>query len=1332
MPSISPEKTSDTANKTNSSFSPTKRFSIAQREPWNLPDCEIEVPAPKQVSGPPPTINLLTTLLPPALMAIGMVIVPLVMGTAKGAALIPMALVGIGGPLASLISFNSQKKKYQNNLIERERGYKKTLDQEKAKIQKLCEEQRETLEREYPTLGELERIAADGTKRLWWRRPMDNDFLSLRIGSGEGVASFKVSAPRYSDANEPLLQSALELVQSSQNNPRIPLLLNLGKVGSVAISANTSAAGYDLARRLTLDILVHHSPQDVQLAIFANTRDAENRWSWLRWAPHTAALNSGEKPRRVIFTAEHFDQYLKWLSDEYQSRLRQVSGFGGSGKKITTRSAIVLLLDDDGLARQTPEIGQIALGGVDVGIFLIFIGGQNWPRECRSKLTISGASDFTYVETWDSSGKAIKFSGKIEPTTIEVCDHVSRSLSGLEVMGTSGIAQLPENIRLSAVLGSDSLDTVNIQKAWSRIFNAEDLLQFPIGVTTNRDQLEKIEINLLPENKGGVDAYHTILIGTTGSGKSEFMKSMVMGAALRYPPDQLNFFFLDFKGGAAFSVFEQLPHVSGIVTNLKPELVDRGLESIRSEIDRRQSRFSIAQVQNIWTYNQQNPDSKIPHLVLLLDEFARGLADFPKLRETLDLLVRLGRSLGMYLILANQDSNAEVDKLLNNVGWRIALKVGKDEEISMIDRALMNESGKIPRRAGEGYLRSIKAVISHFQAGYAGVPVVTTSNQDHEEFTIFRVEPDGNLTKFFRSKSQTSKEENLIRPPSITEEEKIIENIKIATRELNIKPVPRIYLDPLPDNIDLVDIINDSNSKVKFVDHDWTSDTVSFGNLVTPIGVFDSPTDCLQDTLNVDFGQQDGHLWIVGAPGSGKAMTLTSIILSLALTHIPAELHIYILEFGAGTLKNLEMLPHVGAVIRLQEKERIQRLLTFLDKEMERRTAHDTQVERAHLNPDLFVIINNYAEMRATYPDEADRISRYVRDGKSAGIHLIITTNRGAELNRAIASNLARKLVLQLASKDEYMDVVGRMVAPISVRSEGRGYWITDRVFECQVASPKALVVKTIAREMEERWKGSKPLPIGTIPNCISLSTLWGYVSGEKDHQWNHLPLGIAFDDLNVHTADLSRELSQWLVIGPRESGKSNFLACTVKTLLELGEGKWEVFAFSLRRSLLSELKFDSPNFHFSNSLEATAELLNGFTEKIQNCIPDQEKRFMLIIDDLGAIYESGREIIPGAINTLLPILSGKENVHVMAAGLIDELRNQVGTTFIKNLKQSRTGMVFSKDASDLDWLGAALPLEFRKLEMPVGRGFFVSKGKLTYLQTPFLKQCQGKDKPGG
>lgn len=1287
-----------------------RRFIPAQREPLHLPSDKVELPLPPPLPPPPASLNLASSILPPALMLIGTLIGAWI-NTTSLYAMIPMFMMSLGFPVANILSVNAQKKNYQKSLDQREQVYRQRLAEARRYLGDLVSRQRAALEEAYPTLSELQRIALGRRNLLWARRPADDDFLSLRIGTSDGKPSFSVEVPRYSEPDDRLSLLLMDVFREFQNIPRLPALLSLRKVGSVVITGRSVTSVYNLTRRLVLDILVHHSPQDVHLAVLGDTRDAINQWEWLKWLPHTDSLGSEKRLRPLAFDLYQIDKFIEFLVTEFRTRQERASNT--TGGKRSSQAAYVVLIDDSGQARQHGDIPLLAEWGHEAEIYLIFVGGRDWPRECRSRLEVLDDRQFKLTETWTKSGEIV--TGEYESASLADCERIGRILAGLDVASGGSRVPLPESVRLSHVLGAKALSVEAVKQAWSAEFSPQSLLHFPIGICAQRDRLEVAYINLLPGEFGGNDAYHTILIGTTGSGKSEFMKSLVLGAAAAYPPNLLNFFFLDFKGGAAFSIFEELPHVSGIVTNLRPELVERGLDSIKNEIERRQAEFARARVQRIWDYNKQHPDAPMPHLVLFLDEFARGLADFPRLREVLDVLVRQGRSLGMYLILANQDVNSEVDRLLNNVGWRIALKVAKSEELAIIDRRLPNAI-----RAGHGYLRSLNGDILEFQAGYGGFLIQNVAAET-EGFVIYKVEADGSYKPFFKQISEQVPTMHSPGKANVREEEAILATLRQAASELHIKPASRIYLDPLPESIPLENVLEEASVIPAFANSKWRKDRER-RRIVAYWGKKDIPQACLQEILEVDFSDKDGHLWIVGAQGSGKDLALRSLLMSLALTYTPEQLQFYLLELGAGELNGMETLPHTGALIRPlnQEKERLVRLLNFLDAEMDRRMTHNARSQEAPASAAaLLVVINNFAELRANFPDESDRLQRFVRDGKPVGIHLVFVTTRGPELLRSISNNIARRLVLQLGNREEYLDILGRQMRSLN-DIPARGYWMDGDPCECQVAQPP-LKLNDLMRKMREAWKGPLPQPIEILPDCIPLSLLLDAALKIRRPEQTLLPVGRSYETLELVAPVLSDSSPFWLILGPKESGKSNFLACAAQSVLEQKAEDWQVKAWVFRRSPLTALGQKDGRLQVLTAADDILKDCQAMTESLKAGQPLAEsKRLLLLIDDLGFAFQPGKETLLNALNAFGQSLEGVSDLFILASGLLEELRLQLASPLLKLLRQGRTGLVLSKDTSELDWLGAQISLEYRRLDLPLGRGFFVSKGRPVLVQTPF------------
>lgn len=1297
-----------------------RSYIIKPREPWELPDQTEEIPAPPRLPQAPGELNLLTMILPPVIMMIAYGAVIGVM-SASGSApsqmgfFLIMPLVGLGMPIANYFSHKSQVKKYKKALQDREENYRIILNKTRANLDELVKKQREVLDREYPLLPRLVQtgLGISHQKRLWWRRMADPDFLSLRMGTGNNRPSFKVTPPRIVDPEDPLIPFALAVEQDYKEISRVPLLLDLLKIGSVGLSDKGGDAVYGFTRRLMLDILVHHSPQDVQIMVLADQPQAQDRWDWLRWAPHTRAIYQGESNRRLAFNAINIDKCVEYLINEYVNRQKNEPGVK---KRNTSQSAIVVLLDDSGDIRRTDDIRQLAESGKDADIYLIFVGGRNWPRECRAKIEVS-EREFKYTETFAGEGGGKRLHGETEPASQVDCERVARTLAGWEISSGGSASDLPESVRLSDILEGDRLSLEAVKQNWLTPRTDDELLQFPFGYRSGRKGLEPVVLNLLPPGPEypGIGAYHTILVGTTGSGKSEFMKSLVLSAAYKYSPQLLNFFFMDFKGGAAFNIMKDLPHVVGVVTNLSPQLVERGLSALEAEFDRRQKRFAEAAVSNIWNYNDKYPQAPIPHLMLLLDEFARGMSDFPRLPEMLDKLVRIGRSLGVYLLLANQDVNSAVDRLLNNVGWHIALKVARQDEMYVIDRSLPKVE-----RTGQGYLHSQDGDIYEFQAAYSGFAMVDKEETIEQAFRIYQVGNDGKWQSIYTNTRRPSEADKGRHKP--IEQDHLISLMKEASSE--VEAAPPIYLEPLEPNINLETVLRDSEIQRAYMDGKWSRKDGRI-RLMAPIGYSDSTETCTQECLLVDFEDQDGHLWLIGGPASGKTMSIETTILSLALTNTPEEAQFYIMEFGAaGRLKEFQSLPHCGAVITPKDPvEMVDRLLRFLDDEITRRSNRKQDAKTSESrDPDIFLVINNFGEFRAAYPDHADRIAPFI-NGKTMGIHLIIATNRRVDLPNKLV--IARKVILRLANRDEYSDAVGGRITILpTLQAEGRGLWVDGKPLESQIAQPlisletegNPVPFETTLQTLKEKWIGTSATQIRVLPTEVPLAEQLKLKSSVKLDDLP-IPIGLSYETAQLVSVGLLKEIPRWLVLGPPRSGKSNFLVCLASSVQSRQAGQWDIRYFAPRRAALDGL--DKKSIRLVTSPTDIVLMLNELLELLDKT-PKLDKRLLLLLDDLGAAFEPGRDAFSNALSNLALKTSSRDDVFIIGAGVTDEVRpHQMTSKLVQSLKVNRTGIGFSRDSADLELLGYQIPLQYRRMELPPGRGFWVSGGKAVLVQTP-------------
>lgn len=1327
MTSTSPGSVTTTRHSSLIQRSPRRPYVPGVREPYVLPTQEIEIPAPGQTPREPPAFNFLTLLTPLLTTGASLAMRYTMFSSTPQSAWIMYVMMGASAvhPISNIISVFTKRSAYKKAVEEREAAYQEKLESTRKTLENLAHLEFNTLLHAYPTVNTLCEIAlARGRQsRLWFRRlGVDSDFMSLRLGTFSGPPSFEVSLPRFSSSEDPLKGLSEQLTDGFSRLGGLPFLVDFDQVGSLGLASSEVKQIYQVARRLLIDALVHHSPDDLKIFLLTDREEGTTNWEWLKWAPHCGALTAGNNIPQLVYQKNTINQLVRWLVQENEKRTQEDFSDEEVGLEYPS---ILVVVDDRGKIRQLPELTRIVKWGHETRIHTLFLGEENLPQ-IRARLDLKSGGKFRYAETWEG-GKTEQ--GTFETADIETTESIARALAGLETLGGKVITPLPSSLPLSETIDQMAFSTSAVNENWQQGLQDKERLQFPIGVHVTPDGLASLQINLLPAERGGFDAYHSILIGTTGSGKSEFMKSVVLGAAFRYSPKELNFFFLDFKGGAAFDPFKELPHVIGVVTNLQPELVDRGLTAVQSEIARRQEQFSQAGVRDIWAFNQQSQDRKMPHLWLLLDEFAKGLADFPQLREVLDLLVRQGRSLGMYLLLANQDVSSAVDNLLSNVGWRIALKVARRDELSQ----LLEEKRNPTIRPGHGYLRTLNGEILEFQSGYAGFPAPTDNPLQTRGFEIHVIEPDGRSLGEPVYKYDPS-EESLA---AVQEKQESEQNVLVAlmleaTEDLSLEKARPIYLDPLPDQIPLSDILKHSPVYREFSSGQWSKDPVQDAFLKIPVGMLDYLEFGVQKPLEIPFDSKDGHLWMAGAPGSGKESSLISLLLSIAITHTPEEAQIYILDCGSGSLRSLEQLPHVGSVIRLPEKERVDRLLSLIDGQINQRQlgGNEDQEQGASNLPRIFLVVNNFGELKQSHLDVLDRIAGFVQGGR-VGIHLILVSSLVRDIPSKISNNISRRIILQMASKDELLSAVGYRVPPLSARSQGRGYWVNETLAECQLAAPllaragsESIVWKDFIPELAAGWQGEIPLPIKTLPEQIPLTDEQILQIVEKEPG---ILVGYNYQDLELMSETISASQREWLILGGPRSGKSNFLLTLAELFSHEKFGGWQISALSLRPSPLRRFKEFLPGIQLYTDVTKAQSGLENLCARLEN-ESALSGNHLLLIDDLGSVFQAGSPDLEKALDRIasLNTIRDQADLLIFAAGTLQDFRSKAGTnSLIRVFSQNKTGLCLSQDMSDWSWLGAAPQntRAFQKLSCPPGRGYFINRGQPAYVQTCWAKK---------
>lgn len=1315
-------------------------YNIAMREPYHLPDEVVKLPAPPQAPNAPSPINLLTMILPPAIMILGsLATIFLAPGGSKLYAL-PMMMMSLGFPLANFFGHKSQVKKYKKAMVEREAQYKKTLLQYQGHIDELVNEQRRVLEREFPHLDATLEIgfSKGRNKRLWWRKSNEPDFLRLRCGLGESEPSFKIELPNIAGEQEKLAPLPVQLAQEYISVERMPFLVDLKHIGSLALCASNLVDCLRLARRLLVDLIVHHSPDDVDLYVISDQERAGETWEWLRWTPHVRATEGTYAGHNLLMDKDRINQFLDDLKRIFFERMESVRSHSGNEISFPL-PAILVVMDDAGTIRQHPDMVRLASEGYRVGIFVIFLSNDRVPKTCRARLEMDKNKHLYYLETIEALGTGQKKYGAAELVRGRQAAALTRSLAALEVAGTERSNPLPSTVRISEILSEDPFSVESIINNWHQNARESTQLLFPVGQWVDRTGLATYDIDFRPEGMGGKASYHAMMIGTTGSGKSIFMQSMVLAAAHKYSPRQINFMFMDFKAGAAeLKKVSDLPHSVGMITDLSPDLADRALQALENELARRKTVFDMAgKITDIWDFNRKFPDRAFPQLLVVIDEFAEGINILPDLVDRLKELGRQGRAFGMYFFLANQEVNSAVDALKANVSWYVLLKVNRPEEMSLIGR-----NYPVPMGRGHGYVK-VKSDVTTIRGAYAGLPVNAGDQDENElgEYAIHEFCLDGQRKPLYR---YDPNERTGNRSVHVTELDSLMALIKDASDQLKIPKASPIYLEPLDEFIPLSYVIAQTETHRQFNGSEWVAEKGERN--VVPMGYLDNPQRCAQMPFSINFNENGGHLWLIGAPGSGKSAALLNLATAISMTHTPSEAQIYVLDFGTGALSCLGSLPHCGAVIKGHETERMDRLFKFLQETMTDRTERDWRSEG---DADIYFVLNNVADFRLQFPDQADELGRFIRSGGSVGIHVILASNRGSELPRTLSGNMPRRIVLQMAEKQEYVDVVGALVPPLSLKTEGRGYLVSDGVCECQVALPDrsldinremsspelarnsskkasdlqglAKTISQLGAKMGAAWKDERPRQIIAMQEVLNFEDYAQKMVLElPDRSPFSIPLGVRYDDLSTVWMDLSEELHFWTVIGPRQSGKSDFLVSLFK-LSQLHAHhlfKPTYISFKHTPNVLKALKDWE-----GSPLMDEAEITRACQDFLDRVDQDNDAFNLLFIDDIGTPYANNNQAMIKVLDGLGEKLAQQahRNFLVVIADLIGNLKGGSAymSPLLKIFQQSQTGLFLSMDDNDTQYFNIRINLQQKKsLAMMPGRGFFVRKGKADFIQT--------------
>ena len=1009
----------------------------------------------------------------------------------------------IGTVLLPILSKQYEKKQKRRKEALRQERYQEYLESIAAKIDEECKTQAEILNENYITIQECENRINNADRNLWERGLGQNDFLRLRVGHGEGNldAEFSYSERKFSVHYDNLQEELYNLCESPKLLSNIPITYSLFENYVSGVIGNRSKV-IEFAKGLIFQIASLYSYDEVKLIFLYDEK--ENFFEFTRWLPHVWADDN-----KFRFVATNLNE-VKEVSAYLEKVIEIRSEMKESDMEDVVPYYVIFSLSRE-LAVKAEFIKQILAEKRNIyfSIITFYDEIKNLPKECSTVVDLTGENGRLFDKN-DITGRSVLFMPDISLTQDPL--KLSVQLANIKLDNLSNGYKLPGMITFLEMFGVGMVEHLNALTRWKENDPTKSL-ETAVGVDTFG---ETFKLDLHEKFHGP----HGLVAGMTGSGKSEFIITYILSLAVNYHPYEVAFILIDYKGGGMAKSFENLPHTAGIITNLDGAAIKRSLVSIESELKRRQSIFAQASkqigVSNIDIYKYQKMyregtvSEPLPHLFIISDEFAELKTQQPEFMIQLVSAARIGRSLGIHLILATQKPSGVVDdQIWSNSKFRVCLKVQERADsmdmLKRADAAELTNTGRFYLQVGYNELFELG------QSAWAGAPyypsdkVVVEKDDsveviDHNGHIIRQVKIDTKRAKFANAKKQLDVITDYLR--TIADEEKI-----------KIRP---LWLDPIPAVI-LLDKVREKYS---------VSDSGRF--VLDPvIGEYDDPARQRQCLFRLPISKE-GNTVIYGVAGSGKTSFLNAMIYSLIHEHTPQEVNIYVMDFAAETLRAFSKAPHVGDVILSHESEKVSNLFKMLQSEVEKRKKlfadyggdYDSYISTSgNTLPSFVIVINNFAAFTEIFEEKEEAVTFLSREGTKYGIYFVLTSLGTSAVRFRLLQNFKQLLVLQLNDESDYSTIVGKTDGLFPSKFKGRGLVKRDDLYEFQVAMltedtvPFAYIQEE-CRNLQSKWNGEQAKKIPILPEFVDADFLSDYWNDSKPYS---IPIGVEKNSLNVH-----------------------------------------------------------------------------------------------------------------------------------------------------------------------------------------------------------------------
>ena len=1128
--------------------------------------------------------QLLKMIAPPLVMLSMMIVIQFIMPRGL------FILIGIASILTTTVvtvtNYFGNKKDEKEEEEQRQQRYEEYLLSQRKALYGLRQKQTESLRYHYPSAREIAKMACGYSSRIYERSPNDSDFLSVSVGSSTHPASYTISQGEQDIMvkEDPLTTEMKEIAQEFSDIPSLPTVIDLKKAHLGLVGEKKLVQ--ERLQLLLLQLCFFQSYHDLEIICLFEGVDRE-KYGWLKWFPHcklrainvTGLVDSDNVRDQVLGNLNQVIKERKLKQDEQKKESRFLPHY-------------LFVIDQPSFIINHSIMEYLQGSDTGLGFSLIYTTDMlaSLPENIGTVLELGDSVTATLVM---DEGVLKNLPICLEQVGDIPLESVSRSLAALtHIQGIS--TQIPESITFFEMYGVTRPEELDVEFRW-QLSSSYKSLAVPLGVRAKDDI---VMLNLHEKAHGP----HGLVAGTTGSGKSEIVQSYILSLAVNFHPYQVGFLLIDYKGGGMANMFEGLPHLLGTITNLDGGESMRAMASIKSELARRQRVFGEYGVNHINQYNRLfragEAELPMPHLFLISDEFAELKKEQPDFMSELVSTARIGRSLGIHLILATQKPTGVVDdQIWSNSKFKLALKVQNDSDSNEVLKTPDAANITLPGRA---YLQvGNNEVYELFQSAWSGAAYSKQQEATGFDERVYLVNKLGQRQLLGDDLSAGVMEES-----RQTQLDVLVEYVGSVFEQMNATPVTKPWHPPLATEI--------PSPYIRGADE--VVDVAQFKALSSraPLGMVDIPEQQLQKEWEYDF-VKDGNLVVFGSSGFGKSVTLMTLLMTLALKNSPTLLQYYILDLGNAALAPARGFPHSVDYMAIDDTEKLDKFVKYITEVMQERKALMAEKNAFNFSmlsalvdedlPAIMVAIDNYDVIRELGVELEDFWTKLTRDGGGLGIYVVASATRAGAFKYVVLGNFKSRVAHHMIDQSEAVTVVGR--TPYSLSEQpGRAFIKYDGINVMQVYTPLPIEdelsyahgITALVDRIKDSYSGMAVEGLRVLPEVLTYALLRQFAG---PGQAGYIPIGLDFQEVQVQTLSLFQPTH--LILGTAGSGKTNVL----RVLLEGLESAEKVLLVDSKEMELGGWAGRDNVLYCANP-----EQMKGLISSLRETVEDRKEKF--------------------------------------------------------------------------------------------------------------------------